>query len=155
MSTGIFVTHQLNSYKLKSYLSNPNNHIQLLFPYLDYGMNYFKKEKNKISEYENRIILDGNTQIQQGQVVPNYKINDNLRLREYVRLKQNETEMPFYFFILNSITSENELILKIPKIKNISYHVLINKINSEFYIKELEEYKLILIRPDYIIEYIN
>ena len=52
MSTGIFLSNKILIGNLRKHLKNKNSYIKLVFPYLDYGLNYLFAEKNEINQYE-------------------------------------------------------------------------------------------------------
>ena len=184
MNTGIFLSNVLFKNNLKHHLKDPKNHINLIFPYLDYGLNYKYAEKNNINEYEKWQNFEEN-ELQEGRIVQNYNIKDlkqgnMIRLREYIKRKQEENEYPIFFVLINEnfkIENINIDDIKIfdEKIRlgEFKYEILkfgysdfnsntnnstnsniTSKNDCQFLIHELSNrnYKLVVIRPDFIVE---
>jgi hypothetical protein len=170
MNTGIYLSNTLFKNNLKLHLKDPKNHIHLIFPYLDYGLNYKYAEKNKISEYEKWSDCN-NDNIEEGGIVQNYIIRNSrghgeslVRLREYMKRKQEEREDPIFFVLVNEDKVENnnwidEIKIFDDKIRlgEFKYEILKfgkfdSNTNSEFIIEELLNYKLVVVRPDFIVE---
>jgi hypothetical protein len=177
MNTGIYLSNTLFKNNLKLHLKDPKNHIHLIFPYLDYGLNYKYAEKNKISEYEKWKNCDcNNDSIEEGGIVQNYIVRNSrghgeslVRLREYMKRKQEEREDPIFLILVNEDKIKNnncidEIKIFDDKIRlgEFKYEILNygkfdstnsnTNSNSEFIIEELLNYKLVVVRPDFIVE---
>jgi hypothetical protein len=171
MSTGIFFSNFIFIDSLKKFLTHRKNHLQLIFPYLDYGLNYKSAQKNQIEKYES-LIEHKDIELQVGGIIPNYKINNsNICLRELLKNIQQEEKSPIFFILFKN----NEILSDLNKIKlfdeklpitnfqtklienNIKFKMnqLTSLVEKKLYIEELESYNLVIIRPDFIIEYLN
>jgi hypothetical protein len=170
MSAGIFVSNLFFSDSLKRFLKEKRNHIKLIFPYLDYGLNFKNSEKNKIELYENFLELK-DIKVEVGGIIPNYKIlNLEFRMREFLKNIPRIDDRPIFYIIFK----DNEVLSNLNKIKifdnklpltnfemkliknNIKYKLNHSTLAEEInvYIEELESYQLLVIRPDHIIEYL-
>jgi hypothetical protein len=90
MSTGIFLSNKILIGNLKRHLSNKNSYIKLIFPYLDYGLNYLYPEKNDINMYENIYKKDYFiSNIEKGKVFPSF----NLDIYSFNKEKNNEKNL--------------------------------------------------------------
>ena len=142
------------------------NHLHLLFPYLDYGLNFFDINKNKIENYEEQINLN-EIKLSEGVIIPNYKVFTNLketkeiRLRNYLQSILEKYDYPIFFVIRNGTSAEDlrEISLfseynNILFLKNVKYHSIINvpDSNYNFNVRELENIKTIIVRPDLVIQ---
>jgi hypothetical protein len=143
------------SNRLEKYLSDIHNHIQLIFPYIDYGLNFKDANNNKILNFEKEYEL--NPLITEGQILPNF-IDDKskLPLRELLRIKQSNAELPLFFIITNQ-SNINISNIKIFSQSIISFNpfILVNNEQGDIHIKELTSYSLVIMRPDHIIELIK
>lgn len=184
MNTGIFLSNALFKNNLKHHLKDPKNHINLIFPYLDYGLNYKYAEKNDINEYEKWQNFEEN-ELQEGGIVQNYnmknlKQGNLIRLRQYIKRKQEENEYPIFFVFINeNFNIENIMIDDIKifdekiRLGEFKYEILKfgsfdfnsntntctndnsnSKYDCKFLIHGLfnRNYKLVVIRPDFIVE---
>jgi hypothetical protein len=107
MSTGIFLSNKILIGNLRRHLLNKNSYIKLVFPYLDYGLNYLNEEKNDINLYENIYKKDYFiSNIEKGKVFPSFNLNlysiindnnndKNLCKFESIHLNINSREMLF------------------------------------------------------------
>ena len=170
MNTGIFLSNALFKDNLKRFLANNKNHINLIFPYLDYALNYFNEKENKLEEYEDFIKME-NVEVKSGNLIQNYKIrNLNLGLRAYLKQIQNNNEFPLFFVITNSsIPKSNNHINSIKifdntiLLSNFKFQIIENienieeqdSTNRKICVEELKRFKLIIVRPDYLIEYVE
>ena len=154
---------------MRNHLSKRANHIQLIFPYLDYNFNFKSDEKNEILKFESKIRMS-DINIAVGIVIPNYHLADkNLGLREYLKREQDESEFPLFFVLTSSEKGsydfnkikifDGQIDLEFFRYK-IIYLQKDNIFNSLLpdgnyvHIEELKKYNVIVIRPDFIIEYI-
>ena len=49
------------------------NHLQLLFPYIDYGISVKNEDKNDIKQYEDKSY--NNLKLEEGNIIPNLSIH--------------------------------------------------------------------------------
>ena len=168
-----------NSQNLRNHLRNKNNHIHLIFPYLDYNINFKHEEKNNLNKFET-IVNMKDIELSVGMIIPNYNINNKaIRLRQLMKEEQEKTEMPL-FFVITKKSKESQIKLNEIKLfenqiglEFFNYHLLYNiednnsdrdkldyntrsESNKESYVEisELKSLDVIVIRPDFIIEYI-
>jgi len=170
MTTGISMSNYLFRDNLKSHLRNKNNHINLIFSYLDYGLNYKFKDKNQFEQYESDLSLE-NAEITEGCIIPNYFIsNKDIRLRELLKIIENKELLPTFYVILNSNRFEKSDLDKLKlfdnkiALSNFNYKVIVNsdqgdtgtnvKISTEglITVSQLQNISIIVIRPDFLIE---
>jgi hypothetical protein len=140
-----------------------------MFPYLDYGLNFKNNELNDFLNFEKHYEITDNIKI--GQILPNYydKINKK-RLRQIILDYQNENDYPLFFVFINS-NNINEVDLNIIdlfenpiKLTKFKYKILINSssvdnskddVKRDINIEELTKYKIVVVRPDHIVEYLK
>lgn len=100
MSTGIFLSNKILIGNLRRHLMHKDSYIKLVFPYLDYGLNYLYPEKNEINKYEKIFKKDYFIESSEiGKVFPSIKFrkfifNDSENHLEYVETI-NSREMIF------------------------------------------------------------
>lgn len=85
---------------MKKHLQQRSSYINLVFPYLDYALNYLDENKNEIAKYESIIKLDQFVkEMECGRVIPNFLIKNELKekfenkkisIREYFNLLNND-----------------------------------------------------------------
>jgi hypothetical protein len=159
-----------NSKNLRNHLDKRTNHIQLIFPYLDYNFNFKSDEKNEILKFESMTRMK-EINIAVGMVIPNYQLVDkNIGLREFLKREQDESEFPLFFVFTLMRNSDYDfkkikifdaqIDLEFFKFKIIFLREdnLCDELLSDAYyvqIEELKKYDVLVIRPDFIIEYIS
>jgi hypothetical protein len=166
MNTGIYLSHVAFQKNLYFHLKDLRNHIQLIFPYLDYGLNYKQAEFNKIANYENKMNLE-DFKITEGCIIPNYKLeNSQLHLREFLfQLQNSKSDMndnyPLFFVIKNKIDYDLDKLSLFDNslnIKNFKFLEILNTNKEEvvapvkIFIEKIKQYEVIVIRPDFVIE---
>ena len=139
-------------------MDNRKNFIQLVFPYLDYGLNYNLETKNDVTKFEDIFRLnDFIDLIEPGKIIPNFLIkifdkNENnsekIRIRELLNKKfDNKSNYilfnfidKFYLLIKNkkNILNKN-LTIKIDSIfKMLENKIMENKINLQIILFEID-----------------
>ena len=125
---------------MKQYLSDEINHIKLLFPYIDYGLNILKPELNQIEEYENKSITP---KLEEGYILPN-----NIGKLKLIRETLTNLKRICYFILYSS----NEIITA-------NYVKTLISLDVEYMLVDLNDYSteklpltILIIRPDFIIE---
>lgn len=139
----------------------------MLFPYVDYCVNYFNQSLNDPLKYEN-FEINFTDYLEEGYILPNFKIHldqsVSIAIRDYLRRKLDKE---YSFFVLKNTSidtiEDNEIIFKgkIP-LKSFEYKSISFSLDSkpcDFSFETNQELKislskigLLIIRPDFIIE---
>ena len=143
--------------------------MNLLFPYVDYCLNYFNQTLNDLSKYEEYDINYLNF-LQEGHIIPNLniidiKLGNQTTLRNYLR-SLIEKEILFFMLIFKGSTYKSEEIrlfndhIGVSDLNVKKLYFITNSqesadflVNCEDKLKErIEGIAVIIIRPDFIIQ---
>lgn len=137
---------------------------------MDYHINFKNEEKNEFKKFESDINID-NIDLSNGMIIPNYiLLNKDIRLRQFMKEQQDKSEYPLLFVYVKRESEsdlkkiklyDNQIDLDFFKYKMVYLQETYEKKDQSdatqenvVMIPELSKYNVIIIRPDFIIEYL-
>jgi hypothetical protein len=139
------------SNKLVEHLKNMGNHIQLMFPYVDYGLDYKDEFNNSMLLYESKTISE---EINKGKVIPNLKLygESDGYLRDYLLEIFAKSDVPLMLVLTDDKTfTGRDILLFESKLTLCEFKYEIIEVVFEGF----DRFDYIIVRPDFIVEVVK